>query len=105
MIAEFRTKSQITIPKEIVKSLGLAKGDKVENFEKDGDIYIVPVVVYRKKYVDELRIEINEAKAKIASGELSDFGSVDKLFASLEEKRWHIYHLNPLVETNAGIIL
>ncbi len=86
MIAEFRTKSQITIPKEIVMSLGLTEGDKVDIFEKDGEIHIVPVVVYPKKYVDELRSEIKEAKAKIASGEQPVFDSVDKLFASLEEK-------------------
>lgn len=86
MIAEFRTKSQITIPKEIVTSLGLTEGDKVDIFEKDGEIHIVPVVVYPKKYVDELCAEISEAKAKIASGEQSVFDSVDKLFASLEEK-------------------
>lgn len=86
MIAEFRTKSQITIPKEIVMSLGLTEGDKVDIFEKDGEIHIVPVVVYPKKYVEELQSEINEAKAKIASGELPVFDSVDKLFESLEER-------------------
>ena len=86
MIAEFRTKSQITIPKEIVMSLGLTEGDKVDIFEKDGEIHIVPVVVYPKKYVEELQSEISEAKAKIASGELSVFDSIDKLFESLEER-------------------
>ena len=86
MIAEFRTKSQITIPKEIVMSLGLTEGDKVDIFEKDGEIHIVPVVVYPKKYVEELQSEIIEAKAKIASGELPVFDSVDKLFESLEER-------------------
>ena len=86
MIAEFRTKSQITIPKEIVMSLGLTEGDKVDIFEKDGEIHIVPVVVYPKKYVDKLRSEIIETKAKIASGEQPAFDSVDELFANLEEK-------------------
>ena len=86
MIAEFRTKSQITIPKEIVMSLGLTEGDKVDIFEKDGEIHIVPVVVYPKKYVEELQSEISEAKAKIASGERPVFDSIDKLFESLEER-------------------
>lgn len=86
MIAEFRTKSQITIPKEIVMSLGLTEGDKVDIFEKDGEIHIVPVVVYPKKYVDKLRSEISETKDKIASGEQPVFDSVDELFANLEEK-------------------
>lgn len=42
------------------------------------------VVVYPKKYLDELRDEISEAKAKIESGEQPVFDSVDALFAKLE---------------------
>ncbi len=86
MIAEFRTKSQITIPKEIVASLGLTEGDKLDIFEKDGEIRIVPVVVYPKKYVEELCAEIEDVKAKVAAGEHPVFDSVDALFASLGEE-------------------
>lgn len=84
MLAELRQKSQITIPKEIIVKLGLSEGDKLDIFEKDGTICMMPVVVYPKKYLDELREEINEAKAKIASGEQPVFDSVDALFAKLE---------------------
>ena len=35
MLAELRTKSQITIPKEIIKKLNLLEGDKLEVYEKD----------------------------------------------------------------------
>ena len=45
---------------------------------------MMPVVVYPKKYLDDLRNEIDEAKAKIASGEQPVFDSVDALFAKLE---------------------
>ncbi|MCC8048075.1 MAG: AbrB/MazE/SpoVT family DNA-binding domain-containing protein [Oscillospiraceae bacterium] len=86
MLAELRQKSQITIPREIVAKLGLSEGDKLEIFERDGTICMMPVVVYPKKYIDELLGEINEAKAKIASGEQPAFDSVDALFAKLEEK-------------------
>jgi AbrB family looped-hinge helix DNA binding protein len=85
MLAELRQKSQITIPKEIVAKLGLHEGDKLEISERDGMIFLMPVVVYPKKYVAELRGEIEDAKAKIASGEQSVFESVDALFAKLEE--------------------
>ena len=34
MIAELRAKSQITLPKSIVSSLGISEGDKLEIFEK-----------------------------------------------------------------------
>ena len=84
MLAELRQKSQITIPKDIIVKLGLSEGDKLDIFEKDGTICMMPVVVYPKKYLDELRGEIDEAKAKIASGEQPVFDSVDALFAKLE---------------------
>lgn len=84
MLAELRQKSQITIPKEIILKLGLSEGDKLDVFEQDGIICMLPVVVYPKKYLNELREEIDEAKAKIASGEQPVFDSVDALFAKLE---------------------
>ncbi len=85
MLAEMRQKAQVTIPKEIVAKLGLSEGDKLEVFERDGTICMMPVAVYPKKYLDELRREIDEARAKIASGEQPAFDSVDALFAKLEE--------------------
>jgi len=84
MLAELRQKSQITIPKEIIVKLGLSEGDKLDIFERDGTICMLPVVVYPKKYLDELRGELSEVKAKIASGEQPVFDSVDALFAKLE---------------------
>ncbi|MGI6095168.1 MAG: AbrB/MazE/SpoVT family DNA-binding domain-containing protein [Lachnospiraceae bacterium] len=84
MLVELRQKSQITIPKEIIRNLGLSEGDKLDIFEQDGTICMIPVVVYPKKYLDELREEIDEAKAKIASGEQPVFDNVDALFAKLE---------------------
>lgn len=85
MLAVLRPKSQITIPKELVERLGLAEGDKLEISEKDGVIFIMPVVIYPKKYLDELRKEIEETKAQIASGQQPVFDTVDALFAKLEE--------------------
>ena len=60
------------------------KGDKLEIVEKDGVIELMPVAVYPKKYLDELRSEINEAKAKIAAGEQPVFDTVDALFEALD---------------------
>lgn len=84
MIAELRQKSQVTIPKEIVAKLGLSEGDKLDIFEQDGSICIMPVSVYPKKYLEELKEEISDVKAKIASGEQPVFDSVDALFDKLE---------------------
>ena len=85
MLAELRTKSQITIPKSIVVSLGLEEGDQLEVFEKDGMICMTPVAVYPKAYVDGLRSEIAALKEKIQAGEQPVYDSVDALFDSLED--------------------
>ena len=84
MLAELRQKSQVTIPKDIIVKLGLSEGDKLDIFEKDGTICIIPVGVYPKNYLSELREEIDNVKAKIASGEQPLFDSVDALFDKLE---------------------
>lgn len=84
MLAELRQKAQITIPKEIIVKLGLSEGDKLDIFEKDGSIYLIPVSVYPKKYLNELKEEIRNVKAKLASGEQPVFDSVDALFDKLE---------------------
>ena len=85
MLAELRQKSQITIPKEIVEKLGLSEGDKLAIRELDGTIYLLPVVVYPKKYLQELQEEIAEVKEKLAAGEQPVFDSVDALFQYLEK--------------------
>jgi len=84
MLAELRAKSQITIPKELVDKLGLSEGDKLDIYEENGLICIMPVVVYPKKYLAALREEIEATKTKIASGEQPVFDNVDALFAELE---------------------
>ena len=85
MIAELRQKSQITIPKEIITKLSLSVGDKLEVFEKDGTICMMPVVVYPKSYIEELKEEIKIAKGKLAAGNQQIFDNVEELFESLEE--------------------
>jgi mRNA interferase RelE/StbE len=74
----------IAVRADIVDRLGIAEGDKLEVTEKDGAIYLMPVVVYPKKYLDELRREIHDAKTKIAAGQYPTFDSVDALFSKLE---------------------
>ena len=86
MLAELRPKSQLTIPEEIVDKLGLSEGDKLEIYEQEGIICIMPVVVYPKSRVNRLLNDVEEIKKKIAAGEQPVFDSVDELISSLESE-------------------
>ena len=86
MMAELRTKSQITIPKGIVSKLGLAQGDKFDVFERDGVIHLVPVAVYPKQYVDELEKEVAIVRARLKDGTQPKFSRVDAMMNALEKK-------------------
>lgn len=85
MIVELSKKSQITIPKTIVKSLNLKVGDKFEIYEKNGMITMIPVVVYPKGYINDLLKEEDEVKHNIASGTQQIFDDVTSLLTALEE--------------------
>ena len=63
MLAELRGRSQITIPAEIIKSLGISEGDKFEVIEKDGGIFLCPVVVYPKDKIKQIAKIIKETEA------------------------------------------
>jgi len=86
VLTELRKKSQITIPKEIVEKLELHEGDKFELIENNGTIRMIPVAVYPKKYISDLKEEITEIKRKIELGEQPIFNSVDDLFDHLDSK-------------------
>lgn len=85
MLAELRQKAQITIPKDIVAKLGLSEGDKLEISERDGTICMTPVKVYPKKYLKDLWDELNNAKAKISTGEQMVFQKLESMFKDLVE--------------------
>ena len=54
MLVEVRNRSQITIPSELVKKMGIEKGDKFEIIEKDNGIFLCPVVVYPKEKIEKI---------------------------------------------------
>ncbi len=81
----FPPEQRTTIPKEVVTRLGIKEGDKLEITEKDGVIQLIPVAVYPKKFVDELKTEINDVKAKVKAGNQPVFDSIDSLFDELEK--------------------
>ena len=69
MIIELRKKSQITLPKEIVKNLNLQEGDKFEVSIENGSIKLEPVAVYPKEYILKLAEEIINKKLSVRETE------------------------------------
>lgn len=84
MLIELQKNSQITIPREIIDKTGLAEGNQLEIFEKDGMIGLRPVSVYPENYLSELKMDVEEMKGRIASGEQPVFDRVDTLFEHLD---------------------
>ncbi len=81
MLAEIRGRSQITIPAEIIKSLGISEGDKFEVIEKDGGIFLCPVVVYPKDKILKIAKIIKESETDTKAQKV--FDSVEDLFADM----------------------
>lgn len=81
MLAEMRGRSQITIPAEIVKKLGISEGDKFDITEKDGGIFLCPVVVYPKAEMAKIAKIIKDSEADVAKQ--TAFESVEDLFADM----------------------
>ena len=81
MLAEIRGRSQITIPAEIIKSLGISEGDKFEVIEKDGGIFLCPVIVYPKDKI--LKIAKINKESETDTKAQKVFDSVEDLFADM----------------------
>lgn len=81
MLAEIRGRSQITIPSEIIKKLGISEGDKFEIVEKDGGIFLCPVVVYPKDKLSKIARLIKESESELSKQ--PGFDSVEEMFADM----------------------
>ncbi len=81
MLAEIRGRSQITIPAEIIKKLGISEGDKFDIVEKDGGIFLCPVVVYPKDKLLKIAKLIKDSENELS---LQDsFDTVEDMFADM----------------------
>ena len=81
LLAEIRGRSQITIPAEIIRSLGISEGDKFEVIEKDGGIFLCPVVVYPKDKIMKIAKIIKESETDAKAQKV--FDSVEDMFADM----------------------
>lgn len=87
MLVDFKQKSQVTIPNEIVKSLGLRAGDKLDIREEDGKLIITPVVVIPKDqawfYSPEWQAMEMEVDKHKKEGKVRSVNSAEELFEDL----------------------
>ena len=81
MLAEIRGRSQITIPAEIIKKLGISEGDKFDIIEKDGGIFLCPVIVYPKEKILKIAKLIKDSEIELSSQE--SFDTVEGMFADM----------------------
>ena len=81
MLAEIRGRSQITIPAEIIRKLGISEGDKFEVIEKDGGIFLCPVVVYPKDKLLKIAKLIKDSQNELSMQE--GFDTVEDMFADM----------------------
>jgi AbrB family looped-hinge helix DNA binding protein len=80
MLVEMRGRSQITLPVEIVKKLGISEGDQFEVMERDGGVFLCPVVVYPKAKLAQIAKIIKEHKANPSAV----YESVEDMFKALD---------------------
>lgn len=81
MLAEIRGRSQITIPAEIIKKLGISEGDKFEIMERDGGIFLCPVVVYPKEKLTQIAKLLKKSEADIKNQ--AAFDRVEDMFSDM----------------------
>lgn len=81
MLAEIRGRSQITIPAEIIKKLGICEGDKFDIVEKDGGIFLCPVIVYPKDKLLKIAKLIKDSETELSAQE--SFNTVEDMFADM----------------------
>ena len=81
VLAEIRGRSQITIPAEIIKKLGISEGDKFDIIEKDGGIFLCPVIVYPKDKLLTIAKFIKESETQLSTQE--SFDTVEDMFADM----------------------
>lgn len=81
MLAELKEYSQITIPSEIIRNLGISKGDKFDIIEKDGGIFLCPVVVYPKNKLSRIAKLIKASERDTENQK--EYENVNDMFADM----------------------
>lgn len=79
MLVEIGEHSQINLPAKIIRNFGIIEGDKFEVMEKDGGIFLRPIVVYPKNKIEQIAKIIKESEADISKQ--NTFDNIENLFS------------------------
>ena len=79
MLIEMRARSQITLPNELTKRMGISEGDRFEVMERDGGVFLCPVVVYPKAKLEKIAQIIREHEKEPSAV----YSSVEDMFNDL----------------------
>ena len=87
MIIDLKAKGALTLPKEVLKALKIANGDKLDLQIVDGVITLTPVIICPKSAVKELNNQIDLVKKAAAKGQVESFDGVDAAMEKIQEKK------------------
>ena len=87
MLVDLKQKSQVTIPKRLVKKLNLKAGDKLEIEEEAGRLVITPVIIIPRDqawfHSQEWQKKEDEADRQKKEGRIHKATSKEELFEKL----------------------
>lgn len=90
MLTQLRGRSQITIPKSIIETLGLKEGDNLNIEIENGKIIVKPVVMVPKEqawfWTDEWQQAEKETDEDVKAGRIKTANNLDELMKGLRNE-------------------
>ncbi|MEZ0537022.1 AbrB/MazE/SpoVT family DNA-binding domain-containing protein [Caldicellulosiruptoraceae bacterium PP1] len=82
-ITVLKKNSQVILPHRLINRMGLKPGDKFEIIEKDGGIFLVPIVVYPKRKIRKITKIVSKANRESKSNLTKIYNNVDEAFKNM----------------------
>ena len=75
MLVEVMERSQIMLPDELMEKMGISEGDKFEVMERDGGVFLCPVVMYpeaKLEYITQIMEEHEKSLSSVVYESVED---------------------------------
>ncbi len=86
-LVKLRSRAQVTLPKEAVKTLNLKEGDNLSVEVADGKVIITPVAVIPRDelwaWSPKMRSAIEQSRVEARKGKLKEYDTVEELWQDL----------------------